>query len=843
MRVPARAGFALVVVLTIGGAGVGCGDNAPRQFAEDGAAGTDDGAAGGGLAGAGGNGGGGGSAGRGGTSGATDAKADQRDGAGDGPDGNGGSGGTSGATDVRSDRNDAIEGGGAAGTGGAGGSIDGPPEGPVEGGARGGNDGGSNDGDADGSGNDAVPDAPAVCYAVSFIRPVDLAMFSAADDKNGDNCADGFQQDVQIATDAPNGTDVSLFVDGASRATVKAVGGKATFVGVTLPTSGEVGLDIGFPTRVQGSCAGIRVTVDCRVPVCVIGRPIISPAHPALNGVSVVQGGDRVSATGAPYEVGFEVATNIGNNQIVALDIADVASASTAFTVIVRASGGKAIFLGVPLPSETTYAIQARCVDGNGVVGRSVKGMYPVDTTPPQLTISKPASGDFIGPSDVTAGTFLVCGRTTSDDAVSLDAALGSRVSNYCVTIVGAPGCVPMMATGTDACVNVPCLTLAPFDITVALTDAAGNPQTKTISDVSCATTLPAVQIVSPVSDAPTFTEPAKHLLGATAPQALRDQSGATPGAQTDVVACATRAGTATLFSGHQGDATLVQVGSPVGTRAAVPADGCPAGFGFAVTFSGATLPESTEKPDTSLLAATELRVDLTDLSGATNGSAPLDLWVDTGVPTLTQVSPLNLCGSFHQTPTTFVAAVTVSSTGGIGSVTKTDDVGMVGFTSMNFPPSVTFPALVFNQGQSVISGMIADRAGNSSVFQPNPCIVTVGAPPIITFTTPTDGKRLCAATATATDCINDADAAAPGWQGSLIVGVTVSGAPVKMGNVAFSDGMSTLGVAMLDASGHAQLLNVTLLEGAVGLTAQTEDISGHGVGSATINVVVDLTP
>jgi hypothetical protein len=426
---------------------------------------------------------------------------------------------------------------------------------------------------------------------------------------------------------------------------------------------------------------------------------------------------------------------------------------------------------------------------------------------------------------------------------VSLDAALGSRVSNYCVTVVGAPGCVPMVATGTDACVNVPCVSAAPFAISVTLTDAAGNPETKTISDVTCATTLPAVQIVSPVSDAPTFTEPGKHLLAATAAQALRDQNGAAAGAQTDVVACATRSGTATLFSGHQGDATLIKTGSAVGTRAAVPADGCPPGFGFAVTFSGVTLPESTEKADTSLLAATELRVDLTDLSGSTNGSAPLDLWVDTGAPTLTQTLPAGLCGSFHQTMTTFVTSVTVSSTGGIGSVTKADGVGMVGFSSMNFPLSLTFPALEFNQGPSVISGMIADRAGNSSTFQPNPCIVTVGVSPVVTFTTPNNGKRLCSATGTAADCINDADPAAPGWQGALVVGVTVSGVPVTTGNVAFSDGISTLGVAMLDASGHAQLLNVTLLDGAVGLTAQTEDISGHGAGSATINVVVDLTP
>jgi hypothetical protein len=367
-----RARFTLIATLVVVGATMGCGDNTPRRLGDGGSGG---GGAGDGAAGA----------------GSTDAQDDQLNG--------------DGKIDTRPDGSDAVDGGDSAvdggdsaAAGGAGGGVDGP--------AEGGNDGGADGSDAGGA-NDTSPDA-LTCYAVSFIRPVDLAMLSAADDKDSDNCADGFQQDVQIATDAPNGMDVSLFVNGASLATVKAMGGKATFVGVALPTSGATELEIGFPTRLQGSCAGIHVTIDCQVPTCSISRPVISRAHPALNGISVAQGGDRDSATGAPYEVGFEVVTDIGNNQIVALDIADVASPTTAWTVIVRASGGKAIFLGVPLPSETTYAIQARCVDGDGVVGRSAKGMYPVDTTPPELTISKPASGDFIGPAGMTAGTFPV---------------------------------------------------------------------------------------------------------------------------------------------------------------------------------------------------------------------------------------------------------------------------------------------------------------------------------------------------------------------------------------------------------------------------------------------------
>ena len=105
------------------------------------------------------------------------------------------------------------------------------------------------------------------------------------------------------------------------------------------------------------------------------------------------------------------------------------------------AAGGKATFAGVPLPGDGTYEVQARCIDGNGVVGRSGKGTYPVDTTPPDLTVSKPASGDFIGPSGLTAGAFPVCGSTTATDAVGLSATLGTRQSNFCVSTTGSPTC------------------------------------------------------------------------------------------------------------------------------------------------------------------------------------------------------------------------------------------------------------------------------------------------------------------------------------------------------------------------------------------------------------------
>jgi hypothetical protein len=43
---------------------------------------------------------------------------------------------------------------------------------------------------------------------------------------------------------------------------------------------------------------------------------------------------------------------------------------------------------------------------------------------------------------------------------------------------------------------------------------------------------------------------------------------------------------------------------------------------------------------------------------------------------------------------------------------------------------SLTFPFVVFTQGQSTLAGTVSDSAGNTSSLQPNPCTVTVGPTP-----------------------------------------------------------------------------------------------------------------
>ncbi|HSZ81851.1 MAG TPA: hypothetical protein VLA14_06195, partial [Polyangia bacterium] len=351
---------------------------------------------------------------------------------------------------------------------------------------------------------------------------------------------------------------------------------------------------------------------------------------------------------------------------------------------------------------------------------------FPADATPPDLVVTAPHAGDAIGPSGLTNGAFPVCGSTTSADAVGLSPALGARDANFCASVGGSPTCAAATTTGADVCVQVPCPGDATFDITVTLTDVNGNATTESIANVSCFSTLPSVNIVAPVSDAPTFSDLSKRLLAADTPQPLHDLS-ADAGAQTNVVACSNRAGSVVLLAGLAGD-VLGAIGTAA-TRVALPGDGCPTGFSFSATFSSVTLPESAEAADTSLLTATELRADFTDLSNTKNSSPVVDLWVDSIDPALVLTSPPDICGSTH-TPNedgAYVIFATVTATAPNVRIDLTNAMSTQTFSSTTFDMTMEFPFVVFAPGTTFETGSVRDDAGNSAGLTPSPCIVTVG--------------------------------------------------------------------------------------------------------------------
>jgi len=588
-------------------------------------------------------------------------------------------------------------------------------------------------------------------------------------------------------------------------------------------------------------------------PACTITKPVITATHPVLNGVPVANGGDNVSSPGGVYEVAFEVTTAVEDGQPVSLTIVNSAAPTVSTMVEGTAMTGKATFAGVPLVPDGDFTITAACTAKSGTVGRSAATSFKVDSTAPALTISSPADNTFIGPTQLVNGAFQVCAQTTSADAVALPATLGAAANNLSVAIgTSSPdpdtGFVPVTAVGTDACVAITCPSNSPVDLTVTLKDAAGNATVKTISGISCATTLPGVLITSPAGDAAPFTDPTKHLLAANSTNTLKDQDPVTAGAQFTVVACSDTAGMATLKVGSMGGA-LSPLGTAVATVAAVSGDNCPTGHTQVAKFTSVTLPDSMLNADGTLKTATALEVDVQDPVTLAIGPSPeVDLWVASIAPTVTVSTTAPICNTTVQSTAAVMKDVTFNASIGTVVLTATPVSGTAAmYSSPTFAAgAVTFAGVSFGLGETDLTAVATDKAGNTgSLIQP--CAVTVGTPPVVTFTAPAAGKNLCANATTSTTCISDADAVTAGWQGPLTVTVTVGGQPATSGTVTFtaavgSAAATTLGTAMI-VNGVATIASATIPDGtAVTLTATTSSLGANGVGMASRVLAVATT-
>ncbi|HEY4186783.1 MAG TPA: FG-GAP-like repeat-containing protein [Polyangia bacterium] len=581
-------------------------------------------------------------------------------------------------------------------------------------------------------------------------------------------------------------------------------------------------------------------------PACTISKPTITATHPVLNGVPVANGGDNVSSPGGAYEVAFEVTTAIEDGQPVTLKITNTATPTVSTTAAGTATSGKATFAGVPLVPDGSFTVVATCTNAAGVAGHSAATPFKVDSMAPDLTVSSPVAGQFIGPADLVAGAFKVCAQTTATDAVALPSTLGAAALNLSVAVGTASpdtdtGFVAVTAVATDACVNVLCPSNSPVDLTVTLKDGAGNSTTKVVSNVSCATTLPGVLIISPTGDATPFADPTKHLLAANSTNTLKDQDAVTAGAQFTVVACSDTAGSATLKVGAAGG-TLTALGTAVTTVAAVTADNCPTGHTQVAKFTNVTLPESALKTDGTLSAATGLEVDVqVPVTSAIGASPEVDLWVASVSPTVAD-SATPICNTSSQSTTAVTKDVTLlaSTASVVLTATPASGTAMTYMAPTFVAGSVTFTGVSFPLGATTLTAVASDKAGNTASLT-QPCVVSVGTPPVVTFTAPATGKSLCAAGATAMTCIADADGTMAGWQGPVTVSVLVGGVAATTGTVTFTASSATapLGTATITA-GVATLASATIPDGnPVTITATTSSLGVNGVGVGTRMVVV----
>ncbi len=678
------------------------------------------------------------------------------------------------------------------------------------------------------------------CYASSFVSPKDGATLDESNDTDHD-CSNGFTTDITVAVAAPDGTAVELLDGGASLGTATVSGASATFSAVQLDTSTSSTLTL----RVDNNPAcdiTATLTVSCTnvVPSCSISKPTLSPTHPKLNGVPVSQGGDMVSAAGAPYQAAFEVTTDIADGQHVSISV----DGSTTLTTV-AANGGVAQFAGITLSPDGDHTVVATCTGADGKVGTSAAKTFPVDSTPPDLTMVGPTDGQFFGPSDdVDPNTpglqFQVCGTTTASDALDLPASLGTGQQNFCAGVgTASPTCVAATTggagTGDGGCVTMTCPGGAAFDINVTLTDDAGNPTTAAVTGITCASNLPSVQIIDPIDG--TGTDVNTHILAASMNTTRVDQDAATPGAQYTVVACTdTQGGSAQLMAGLAGG-TLTALGSPITVATATAADNCPSGLGYVAKFNKVTIPKSSENSDGSLNTASELQVDVTAPSTAKGSSPAVDLWVDAVAPSIGAWNPNPLCGKMITGTSAVTQNLTLTSTVAPVSGTITNNGNTTNFSCPTLNNGrVDCGDVTFDVGDNNVAAAATEPSGNMGSL-PSSCTVTVGNPPIVTWTAPTTATQLNAAT--------DGDSGTAGWQGTLSVHTDVGGSG---GTVQFSTDIggtvTNLGSPVnINASGNASLANQTIPEGdPVKIIATTSNIPNRGVGTATLTKAVDVS-
>ena len=209
----------------------------------------------------------------------------------------------------------------------------------------------------------------------SFVSPVDGATLTAADDLSK-SCSGSLHTNISLATSADDGTNVDLYVNGTKVDTQKVSGAEVHFMTVQLAQGANM-----LQAVFSATCTlKATVNVNCNLPTCTITAPTLSQTHVALNGVPAANGGDRKSAAGSPYQVEFDVSTNIEDGQKVQLKVTPMGS--TTNTVIEgTAVGGKVTFAGVTLVPDGNYSVEADCTNKAGVLGQSTLATYPVDTT------------------------------------------------------------------------------------------------------------------------------------------------------------------------------------------------------------------------------------------------------------------------------------------------------------------------------------------------------------------------------------------------------------------------------------------------------------------------------
>lgn len=306
-----------------------------------------------------------------------------------------------------------------------------------------------------------------LCPRIDLITPTlpptsDSVVFGPQHDVLGPTCGDEFALDVVAATDAGDGTTLTVLINGSARGTAIVSGTVARFGPIVFGNRGSTPARLSFEPEAGGAACRREIPTDLLIDCEGVSCQLTSPASGGyLNALM-----DRSLAAG--YQGDFEVTTELSAiGRPVAL-IIDGDALDLRSTYAVRVGSDSVATFAVSL-TEGLHRMMAICTDPTGNVTTSGQSMWTVDTIACGVAINSPrANAYFLDTDDVDVadGTQIdVTGTVSGGDCDRARAA-----------VCGALPSQPFLPiSGTMAVARVTLTTTATQSVCLEVQDVAGN--------------------------------------------------------------------------------------------------------------------------------------------------------------------------------------------------------------------------------------------------------------------------------------------------------------------------------------------------------------------------------
>jgi hypothetical protein len=338
------------------------------------------------------------------------------------------------------------------------------------------------------------------CATVKFVSPEAPAQGNKLIVGGGNSCPTGdadFTVNVVVATDAGEGRDVELKVNGATVRSAKVSGALARFSDVVLNHRTTANLLSVIVQGAQGvTCKEVpfaaEIFVDCDGSDCSIGSPDPVAGFDSQNNRVLYLNSSKAGANGFDVRVDTDAGA-LGKSVQLIIDRNDRNALKQAPMTV--DSNVTALFAGVAL-SDGLHTVEARCEDGAGNVTYSGESSWVVDTKACTVTVREPAADiTYVAADDVDAATGGVQVTVKSDVAGNDCSYARAKVCDASKGIAG----VPLEPFDGNASL-VSAVTLesgAQQALCVEIQDRAGNVSRSSVN-VNYHGSAPVVQIESP---------------------------------------------------------------------------------------------------------------------------------------------------------------------------------------------------------------------------------------------------------------------------------------------------------------------------------------------------------